>query len=209
MRTIFLILLIIPLTACGSLHQQLIVNSPVSSISDFEEKIPGRYALYIGDSYFDRGGVAWFTCGPYISYVMNPQPMFHESVRQTLDNLVEDLVVVDAPIPAKQLAQQDFDRQIVVVAEDMYVDTSSKQHFWTADVNINVDMTATLEVYGPEETVLQQSFSSKEEAAGSIVDCNDAKSIFVEATSKSMEEVMRGMGNALSKTTRLARLEPN
>ncbi|MGP1253685.1 MAG: hypothetical protein ACTS10_04695 [Kiloniellales bacterium] len=207
MRTILLFSFGLLLTACAS-YEQHVVTPSASTIPEFDRVIPGRHALYIDDAALNRSDRPWFWCHVYNSFIMDARPSFRESTQKTFENLVEDSILVSNPISADNLAEQGFDRQIIVTVEEIAVHAEAvpgtfQTMFLDEELIIEVDLAAVVQIYGSTETLLWRSFRSSEELTGKTNRerdlCGNVKNVFAEAISRSIGKLLNNVTSELAK----------
>ena len=186
-------------------------SAPVSPsynvYSNYEDKVPGRFALYVNASSM-RGEfkVDGLACSAH-TYPMDASSAFKTSTLRTLANLVEDIEVVPTPLSRDRLKSGEYDGQIIVELEDMDVRLRMIPGFWTSEMEADVELTASIRVDGREGRVLGTTVSSDEHAkaeAGGA--CEGGANAISDATSDALEELMQKLGERFANSERVRAL---
>ena len=108
-------LLATALICCGCSYRAEVLETPSFNVaSSFGSQIPGLWFLYVDGSALDRPvKTSTMACAAYKFPIIVSGP-FTTSVKQTLDNVVDQIEVVSGPVDRSQL-QSRHARGIIIV----------------------------------------------------------------------------------------------
>ena len=179
--------------------------SPANNVySNYGEKIPGQYALYVdGEEFQGEFKVQGFNCSAH-TYTQDARSAFRQSVVLTFGNLVENIELVERPLSRDNLKSNGFDGMIRVRAEDMEVEIGVIPGFWTADMDAEVELTSSLRVDNHEGRLLGTTVSGDADSTkGAGTGCDGGSKALSSATSGAFEDLMQRMGERLSNSQRI------
>ncbi len=183
-----------------------ITTGAVSIVAAYTEKIPGKFALIIEPGELNKvirpRGVA---CSAH-SYPLNLTDSFRSSVRATLQNLVERLEEVQAPLPSDALRAQGYKGQILVRGESLEGKLIAVPGFWTANISTTVHMSASVVADGQSGRLVGKTvegIAERESEAGAL--CSGGAASVEEASTQAMRKLMVQLGEALANSERLRR----
>jgi hypothetical protein len=141
---------------CGACtYKAEVIESPAFNVvSSYGEQIPGKWLLYVEAAPLDRPvKPSGYACSAH-NFPISAAGAFRSSVRETLDNVVDQLEVVDQPVTANQLGAYGARGLIVVRGEEIRPRLDVQPGFWTANMSTASDAsricecgTAALGVY--------------------------------------------------------------
>lgn len=127
--------------------------------SSYESKLPGKYLLYIEADKLSRViKPSDLNCAAH-SYPLELTNSFTGSVHQTFANLVDAIEVVDAPIPAGELAGRGARAMIIVRGEDLNGRLRAVPGFWSVGMETEVELAASILVDGRRGRLLGSTVS--------------------------------------------------
>ena len=186
------------------------ISASYSVYSNYDDKIPGKYALYVDAEKMKRENIesAGFECWGY-SYPVDAREGFTQSVHGTFANLLEEVEVVDEPVSFTDLEARGLDGVIRIEVEDLDADLFVIDGFWIAEIEADAEITATIQVIGREGHLLGSTVEGSEDhrtSAGLVCEGgSDALSGAVEAAA---EETIERLGERLVNSERVRAAAP-
>lgn len=197
------------LAASGCTYNASVESSPAFNVySNYSDKVPGRFALYVGD---DKTGVQevdllTYACSAH-SYKIETGSSFSSSVHQTFENLVEELEVVELPLTAEDLRARDFTAMISVTLEDAEFELTVIQKFWSGDMAGEAEYVARLVVEGHNGRVLGTTVEASEDYRNDAGDgCDGGAKAISQASAAALKELMVRLGERLVNAPRVREL---
>ena len=143
------------LSACVSKTYPVAVgDAPALSVhASYEEKIPGRYALYVEAKELKR--VLKFSrgCAEH-NYPTDAQAAFESSSLQTLKHLVEHMELVSEPIMRSELEARGYDGMILLEVEDLDTVLVIIPGTWTGSALAGAKLSVNMSVEGRDKRLL-------------------------------------------------------
>ncbi len=173
-------------------------------MSSYGEQIPGLWLLYIDATALARPiKPSTYVCSAH-NYPINASGPFATSVRQTLDNVVDQLEVVPGPVTAAQLNARGARGFIVVRGEEIRARLETKPGFWSASMDASATVIASVTVDGRRGRI----YGSTVEGLGNAVSdagfaCEGGGKALGDAVSQGMGDSMRKLGEAISNSERV------
>lgn len=172
--------------------------------SNYAEKLPGRYLLYISDN--DTATEVrsdTFECSAH-RFPLDLATSFRGSIVGTLGNLVEEVQLVDAPVTSADLAAQSARGMIIVRLENVDTDIRYRVGFWSQEARVETELTASVTVDGRDGRLLGRTVEADEEAQGSAgFACEGTADVLSASAQGAMENLMGRLGEALANAERL------
>lgn len=189
----------------GCTYQAQVLETPsFNVVSSYGEQIPGKWFLYVDATPLKRPiKPSTYACSLH-SYPIDAAGPFATSVRQTLDNVVDQLEVLSLPISASSLKARGARGLIVVRGEEVRARMESKAGFWSATMEGQATVIASITVDGPQGRLLGttvEGIGNATEDAG--VACEGGAKALGEAVSQGMGDTMRRLGEAVSNSPRV------
>jgi hypothetical protein len=193
-RCLALVALLV-LGACS--HPAQVSVAPAEPVySDYDRKLPGRYALYVDAQ--AAGQERQLQCG-FHSLTFDARGPFRQSVLITVRDVVEEVVPVERPLPAAELAAQGYDGQIRIEASDIDVEFYTIDRGVYLEAHVEVELDARLRVDSPERTVLDRVVSAEGEGeADAGIVCSGADGAVSAALTQSLQLLARRLGEPLA-----------
>jgi hypothetical protein len=182
-----------------------VVEAPAFNVvSSYGEQIPGKWLLYVESAALDRPiKPSGFACSAH-KFPISASGSFKTSARQTLDNVVDEIEVVNGPVTANQLAGYGARGLIVVRGEEIRPRLDVQPGFWTANMATQATMVASVSVDGKSGrifgTTVEGQGLGNAEAGGA---CEGGAKALAEAAGQAMKDTMRKMGEAISNSERV------
>ena len=191
------------LSACA--YQAPVVAVPNLNVyTSYSDKLPGDYLLFVDDdSLITNVHATGVACGAH-SYPLDARAPFKDAVRQTLEQLVEHVTPVDAPVSSADLAAQGKAGMIIVKGNEVQARFAMVPGFWTASAEANVDLTAAVSVDGAGGRLFGTEASGTghaEAPAGGL--CSGPANALADATGTAMKQLLGQLGERMSNSPRL------
>lgn len=198
MRNAFVITVIVIMSGCA--YNAPVEVSPAYNVySNYEDKLPGRYALFVdSEKMKGEGRTRGIACSAH-SYPYDGRDPFKQSVLATFRNLVEEVEFVDTPLSSESLTAQGYVAQLSVEVESAEVDLTVHQGFWTAEIEADTEITASVQAAGKDGRLLGSSIEGRDDAvADGGMACEGAATAIQESLSKAMRKTMERLGERLA-----------
>lgn len=207
MRSLSTIAKILPVCIVlgGCTYQAQIQDAPsFNLVTNYENKIPGLWFLYIDSSGLQRPmKPSSYVCAAH-KFPISASGPFESSVRLTLDNVFDRIEYVASPVKGVEIKNRGARGLIVVRGEEVRAKLDAKPGFWTASMEGQATLVASVSVDGSSGRVMGTTFegtSIKEADAGAM--CGGGAAALGEAVTEAMRDAMRKMGEALSNSERV------
>ncbi len=179
--------------------------SPAYNVySNYEDKLPGRYALYVdAKETKGEGDVKGLGCAAH-SYPYDGEAAFAASVTATFRNIVEDVEVVTVPMDASALIAGGYLAQLTVEVVSMEVDLRVNPGFFSATIEADTEIAATVRAVNKAGNLLGSTIEGTADAeadAGGF--CEGATTAMQESIGEAIEETMERLGERLANARRL------
>ncbi|MFK4823747.1 hypothetical protein ACI0FM_02950 [Paenochrobactrum sp. BZR 588] len=172
--------------------------------SSYDGKLPGKYLLYVDGSKLDKSiKPSDFNCSAH-TYPMALSNSFSGSVRKTLQNLVTELEVVNHPVDRNDLRARNAKGMIIVRGEDLNARLRLVPGLWSAGVETNVDIAASITVDGQNGRLLGTTVSgdgNSQSDAGFA--CEGGAKSLTQSAEQAMKETLGRLGEALVNSERV------
>jgi hypothetical protein len=133
------------LSAC-SYNAAVGVSPNLNVYSSYTDKLPGTYLLYVeGDAFSRVVKPTGLNCSAH-SFPLDFRDAFKQSVIQTMQQLVENVQVVDQPVPASDLARRGAKGMIVIRGESLNPRLMFIEGFWSSTPDATVEISSSLTV---------------------------------------------------------------
>lgn len=173
-------------------------------VTSYSTKLPGKYLLYVEADALNQvirpTGVA---CAAH-SFPINAADGFAASARMTLENLVDSVQQIEAPIPLDQVRKQGARGLIVVRGENIEGQISVLPGFWSANIATEVQITASVTVDGPAGRLFGQTVDGRGKFEGPAgFACEGGATSMKTSAEKAMKEAVRRIGEGISNSERV------
>jgi hypothetical protein len=172
--------------------------------SSYDDKIPGRFALFIDDS--EMAGtfkVTGYQCS-FHSYPLDARAAFSQSVAKTIEQVVDQLELVRTTPTTTQLIATDSAGLIRVRGEKIDVDLRPIPGFWTHEMEAEVTLTASFAADGRSGRALGGTVSAtgedKQDSGGA---CGGGANAISKASEEALENLTRQLGERIANSERL------
>lgn len=196
------------LALCGCAYNASVAVTPNLNVyTSYGDRLPGSYLLHVdADAFMRTVKPSGLTCSAH-NYSLDAREAFQHSVLQTVAQLVENVQMVDRPLPADEVARRGARGMILVKAEGMSARLTYIAGFWTSKPEATVDLRASLVVDRPGlGRVLGTTASGDGEGVSPYGgDCGGGSDALGVATERAMEELLGTLGERLANAPRLRR----
>lgn len=192
------------ITGC-SYNAPVQISAAYDVNSSYEEKVPGKWAIWIDGSELKDKGVksASYACSAH-KFPVDAAKVFEKSTLNTFSNLVESIERVDNPIPAKKLGELGYTGQIIVEGEDLDVDLTFTPGFFTTSGEAEVEFEASLSAFLQSGKVLGTTVSGSGEGEGDAGSaCEGGAKMIGKGAEEGMKKILRKMGERFSSSSKL------
>lgn len=203
MKQLGLVFVAVALTACS--YKAEVLDSPSYNVaSSYGEQIPGLWLLYVDATALQRPITpTTLACSAY-KYPIDAAGPFTSSVRQTLDNVVDQLEVVPGPMTSQQLIARGARGMIIVRGEDVRAALELKPGFWSASMDSRATIIASVTVDGKRGRVFGQTVEGTGNATSDAgIVCSGGAKALGQAVNQGMGDTMRRLGEAVSNSERV------
>jgi hypothetical protein len=203
MKALLAALAALPLGACA--YNATVTAAPNLAVySSYGDKLPGRYLLHVDGSAFSSVvRPTGLNCSAH-NFPLEFRDAFERSVVGTFQQLVEDVQVVERPVPQPEIAASGAAGMIVVRGEGVSARLIFIPGFWTSTPEATVEMTASLTVDTPTGRVLGTTTAGDATSQiGAGGDCGSGAISLGAATQGAMKELMGGLGERMANSPRL------
>lgn len=200
----FIHLMPIALAAGCSYNAPAKVSPSFNVYSNYGEKIPGRYALYVdNDKMFGTFKVSGFACSAH-NYPLDARSAFSVSVQKTLEQLFDSIEVVPTKLDRTGIGAGGFDGFILVEADDLDIDLKVIPNFFTATMEADAEIVANYSVDGANGRVVGGSVEGDEDyTTDSGAACEGGAQAIGGAVEEAMKDLSKQLGERLSNAPRL------
>jgi len=184
--------------ACS--YQVQTVSAPQLDVySNYEKKVPGKWALIIDSSQFDHTVKAeGINCAAH-DYPLDLRSSFKQSVAATFENIVDSIDLMDNPIPAETLTGRGYSGVISIRAEDLRSRLIFEPGFFTSTADATIELDAGMTVYGPHGKLVGTRGTGKGDGnsdAGQF--CGGATDAVGHASESAMKDLLGVIGERFS-----------
>lgn len=194
------------LLLAGCTHQAQVAGTPAFDvISSYGTEVPGKWLLYIDASPLAKPvKPASVICSAH-NYPIDLSKPFAASARQTIDNVVQTVEVVDTPKTSSQVAALGARGMIVIRGEELRPRLEVHQGLWTDNLSTTVTVVATVEVDAVKAgrvlgTTVEGTGSNDQ--GGSLL-CNGGDASLGTSAGIALKDTMRKIGEAVSNSERM------
>ena len=172
--------------------------------SNYDDKLAGRYALYVeAEEMKSEGRTRGINCAAH-SYPYDGRDPFRQSVLATFQNIVEEVELVDSQLDTESLAAQGFQAQLSVEVESSEVDLTVHAGFWTSEIEADAEIVASVRAMGKSGVLLGASIEGGDDGvapAGGF--CEGAATAMQEALGGAIKKTMERLGERLANARKL------
>lgn len=193
------------LSACQYKAEPLTVAT-YNVYSSYEGKLPGKYLLFVDGSKLSKPiKPSDFNCAAH-TFPLELGNSFSGSVRQTFGNLVSELEVVQQPADREQLKARGARGMIIVRGEDLSGRLRVVPGFWSAGIETEVEIAASITVDGQNGRLLGTTVSGDGNGqADAGIACEGGAKSLTQSAEDAMKEVLGRLGEALTNSERVRR----
>lgn len=185
------------LAACQS-QAPVPVATEFAAYAAYDDAIPGTFALYLEASELSgRVRMRSDACAPQ-RFRLDGAASFEQSAVSTLRNLLSEVDLVAAPLRADELTAQGYTGQIIIEVHTAQAEMTAVASFMALDLDADVDITASMDVFGPDGRVLRSSADGHgrvSDSAGLL--CSNGAAVIADAASEAYGALLRRLGEDL------------
>ncbi|MCB9957830.1 MAG: hypothetical protein H6843_04360 [Rhodospirillaceae bacterium] len=174
------------------------VATEFAAYAAYDDAIPGTFALYLEASELSgRVRMRSNACDPQ-RFRLDGAASFEQSAVTSLRNLIAEVDLVSAPLRADALAAQGYTGQIIIEVHTAQAEMTAVASFMALDLDADVDITASMDVFGPDGRVLRSSadgHSHVTDSAGLL--CSNGAAVIADAASEAYGALLRRLGEEL------------
>lgn len=172
--------------------------------SSYGDKLPGKYLLFVDASALSRAiKPSDLNCAAH-NYPLDLRAGFQGSVRKTFETLVSEMELVDAPVDRADLAARGARGMIIVKGEEMDARLRVVPGFWTAGIETEVELAASIVVDGRNGRLLGSTVGGNGNTQGDAgAFCEGGAKALTEAAEKAMKQTVGRLGEALTNSERV------
>jgi hypothetical protein len=202
-RKLIAALWLLNLTGCS--YNAAVLDTPSFSVaSSFGSKVAGTWLLYVDAHSLEREvKTSSYACS-FHKFPIQINGAFQSSVNETFANLLEHVEVVPSPMNLEQAKARGAKGIIIVRGDDVRPRLEVKPGFWSATMEAQATIVASLTVDGPKgrllgTTVEGQGFATSESGAA----CSGGAKALSDAVGQGMGDTMRKLGEAVTNSERM------
>lgn len=170
------------------------------AFTDFAKPHPGKYLLHVSGVGFDQNVlVGGLVCTSH-EFPLQIAHSFDESVKKSLDNMLEKVEIVPAAMTGTQIKAAKARALIVITADKLSGHLLVSPGFLTKESKAKVQISARVQVIKPKGMLLDEHVSSEDTASHTIGRCLDAHKPVSAAASKALNQLVERIGNAILKS---------
>ena len=172
--------------------------------SSYGEPLSGKFALFVdGAALSQTVKPLGLNCSAH-KFPVDLRDAFRQSVIKTVEQLVEEVVVVDTPLSGDQLTAEGYRGMILVRGESLNARLNVVSGFWSSTADSTVELSASLTEHDPAERVFGTTGMGQGNAqadAGGM--CEGGATAIGMATEKAVRQLLGQLGERLSGSARL------
>lgn len=194
------------LALSGCTYQSSVQVAPAFDVySSYEDVIPGDWYLFVNTDEYGMENVRFsgFACSAH-TYPLDISETFSQSAVRTVGNIVENVTLVDNPIPQAQIERDDYAGQIILNGEEVDADLILHQGFFSSNAEAQVDITLSILVDGAGDRLLGTTVSGDAEVtrnAGQF--CGGASDALGEAAAEAVRDTLQRAAETISNAPRI------
>lgn len=184
------------------------VSTPVSPAfnvySSYSEKIPGNWVVIVSaDGLSHQVKVDGFTCSAH-DFPMDLGPSFQASVRQTLQQVFENVEASSSMISKEAMRERNVAGQILVRPDTFNTRLNFNPGFWSATAMASIDLSAGVTIDGQDGRLLGTSVGASRTAqADGGGACEGGSKALADAASVTMRDLMERLAERVSNTPKV------
>ncbi len=182
------------LSAC-TYHVQTVGTPQLDVYSNYSQKVPGKWAIAIDDSKLQKEVHSQdYTCAANV-FPIDLRSSFRSSAISTFQNIVENVEVLDRPVPIQDLQRRGFTGEIFLRGEDLRSHLTYDPGWWSTKADSRVELDVGLVVDGANGRLVGTRATGKGDAvhdAGMF--CGGTPDALADASQAAMKDVLGTLG---------------
>lgn len=172
--------------------------------SNYGDKVPGLWLLYVEAGLLNKSVKPDdINCAAHTFPLAISEP-FASAARQTLANVVTNLEVVASPVSADGLKARNARGMIVVRGENVLTRMRVVPGAWSATVDADVEIVASITADGPKGRLLGTTVSGLGRASGDAgVFCEGGGKALANGAAQGMQQALTRIGEAMANSERV------
>jgi hypothetical protein len=149
----------------GCTYRAQTMSSPQLDVySNYSQKVPGRWAIWVDtENLVKEVHSQDYTCSLHV-YPLDIRSAFRDSVISTFQNLVQNVEVLNRPVPVQDLVARGYSGLIYIRGEDLRSHLTYDPGFWSVKADARVEVDVGLIVDGPNGRLVGTRASGRGEA---------------------------------------------
>jgi len=171
-------------------------QSDITIEGAYSTRVPGKWALYVDTTKLPNSEDEDETFCPSYTWNMDVGPALQATVAQNFEKLADSVVVLDHAPTANELRSGHFTGVIVIYADTLHVQISTKRELSSAMAVVAADMRARLHVFGRRGPLFDESVGGSGQGVSSAgVVCENNAAAIEPAIEASMRALVRDLGS--------------
>lgn len=197
------VLAVVALSGCQYTAEPMAIGS-FNVYSSYDDKVPGKFLLYVDGAQLNKDvKPSNLNCAAH-TYPLHLADSFASSTRQTVANLVGEIEVVDKPVDRETLAAMSARGMIIVRGEQVIPKLRVVPGFWTANMESDVEIVASITVDGRSGRLLGTTVSGRGNAQGDAgALCEGGATSLAGAASDAMRMALTRIGEEFTNSERV------
>lgn len=202
-RSVLAIAAAVALSGCQYKAEPIAVAT-YNVYSSYDSKLPGRYLLYVDGAKLDEPvKPSDFNCSAH-TFPLKLSSSFAGSLQKTLGNLVTEIQLVDHPLSHDEIKAAGARGMIIVKGEELNARLRVVPGFWSASIETEVEIAASITVDGLGGRLLGTTVSGDGKAQGDAgFACQGGAKSLTNSAEEAMKEVLGRLGEALTNSERV------
>ncbi len=201
---LFALFAAVMVAGCSGPNINTTVSPAVSVYQSYGDKIPGRFALYVNaDKMQDTIKPSFPFCLTH-SYPVDARAQFITSAQQTLENILESVEVVSAPLDRTVLDSGNYDGMVVVEVDSFEVDMRAIHSLWTPIMETEAEIIIKVFIDDSSGRLFGATVEGDADDKREVrVFCKGISESMGQSINSAMKESLRNLAERLANSARL------
>ena len=180
------------------------VSPSYKAYNNYGSKVPASVAVFVEVEKMKKVvNMTGFACSAH-SFPVDARNAMKTSIIKTVENVVENVVEIPAPISVADLKARNLDAVLIARVDDYDVDLTVIPGFWTATMDGDAEIVIDLAVEGTDGRLTGGSVIGRDDfKTDSGVACAGGATAVGKSTEKAMERVLTQLGERVANSQRL------